>query len=155
MQHESNGLVVIGATVSDAHVVSIYLITIFLQEHGYEVVNLSCCNPTVNFFTALEPGRMPVAIVIANQNGSALADLQDLPALRRKHGSTVPVVLGGHYHVGCEPSESIDRQLYDLGLACIVDSPEALLAFLQGLRRPPAKAAGAPVLPPEFTLAGN
>jgi methylmalonyl-CoA mutase cobalamin-binding subunit len=137
----SKGLVVIGATLSDAHVVSIFLLSMMLQERGYEVVNLSCCNATADFFAAIAPGRQATALVIANQNGSALADLQDLPALLREH--PVPVILGGHYYVGCGSSEDIDRQLYEMGVACIAQTPEAMFAFLQGLERHADTAAAA------------
>lgn len=135
----SKGLIVIGATLSDAHVVSIFLLSMMLRERGYEVVSLSCCNATGDFFAAIPPGRQATALVIANQNGSALADLQDLPALLREH--PLPVILGGHYYVGCRASEDIDRQLYEIGVACIAQTPEAMFAFLQGLER---RAAAAP-----------
>ena len=131
-QH-GRGLIVIGATESDAHVVSIYLLTMVLEEYGYEVVNLSCCNPTADFFAAIPPGREALALVIANQNGCALADLQALPELLRVR--PVPVVVGGHYHVGCGSTDDVDRRLYELGVSCIAQSPEALLGYLEGLQR--------------------
>jgi methylmalonyl-CoA mutase cobalamin-binding subunit len=127
----SKGLVVIGATRSDAHVVSIFLLAMMLEEAGYEVVNLTCCNPTPDFFSAIPPGRTATAIVIASQNGCALADLQDLPALLREQ--PVPVIVGGHYHVGCGPTDDVDRQLYDLGVSCIATTLEVTFAFLEGL----------------------
>lgn len=125
----SKGLVVIGATLSDAHVVSIYLLSMMLEERGYEVVNLSCCNATAEFFAAIPAGREATAIIIVNQNGSALADLQDLPELQQAYAT--PVLLGGHYHVGCGATHDIDRQLYQLGVSCIATTPEAMFTFLE------------------------
>lgn len=127
-------LVVVGGTLSDAHVVSIYMVTLFLEEKGYEVLNLSCCNPTANFFTSVPQGRPVTAFVVANQNGCALADLQDLPSLKLEFQITSPIVLGGHYYVGCVPNAAIKNQLLALGITCILDSPEELLAYLQSLR---------------------
>jgi methylmalonyl-CoA mutase cobalamin-binding subunit len=127
------GLVVIGATLSDAHVISIYLLSMMLEARGYEVINLSCCNATADFFAAIPAGREATAIVIANQNGGALADLQELPLLL--HTRSVPIILGGHYHVGCHIKEDIDLQLYQLGVSCIAPTPEAMFAFLEGLGR--------------------
>lgn len=129
----SKGLVVIGATLSDAHVVSIYLLSMMLEERGYEVINLSCCNATTEFFDAIPAGRTATAIVIVNQNGSSLADLQDLPDLLRRR--EVPVILGGHYHVGCGSTHEIDRQLYQLGVRCIATTPEAMFDYLARLER--------------------
>ena len=140
------GLIVIGATLSDAHVVSVYLLSMMLEERGYEVINLSCCNSTAEFFAAIPEGRRPVAIVIANQNGSALADLQDLPKLLHAH--QVPVILGGHYHVGCESKEDIDLQLYRLGVSCIAPTPAAMFGFLQGLEGELERAAVSRHVPP-------
>lgn len=127
------GVIVIGATLSDAHVVSIYLLSMMLEARGYEVINLSCCNATADFFKAIPVSRDATAIVIANQNGSALADLQDLPQLLRIR--QVPIVLGGHYYVGCHVKEEIDLELYRLGVSCIAPTPEAMFAFLEGLGR--------------------
>lgn len=134
----AKGLVVIGATLSDAHVVSIYLLSMMLEERGYEVINLSCCNATSEFFDAIPAGRKASAIVIVNQNGSSLADLQDLPDLLRSH--TAPVILGGHYHVGCGSTHETDRQLYRLGVSCIATTPEAMFDYLQRLERDAAHA---------------
>lgn len=127
------GLVVIGATESDAHVVSIYLLSMMLEARGYEVINLSCCNSTADFFSAAPPDRELTALIVANQNGSALADLHDLPEYLVKR--SVPVILGGHYHVGCKPKEEIDLQLFALGVSCIAPTPEAMFAFLDGLAK--------------------
>jgi methylmalonyl-CoA mutase cobalamin-binding subunit len=127
----TKGLVIIGATRSDAHVVSVILLAMMLEEAGYEVVNLRCCNPTPDFFSAIPPDRTAAAIVIANQNGCALADLQELPDLLRQH--PVPVIVGGHYHVGCGSTDRVDQQLYDLGVSCIATTPEAMFVLLEGL----------------------
>ena len=51
------GLIVIGATFSDVHVVSIYWLSMMLEARGYEVINLSCCNATAEFFDAIPVGR--------------------------------------------------------------------------------------------------
>ncbi|WP_321818274.1 MULTISPECIES: cobalamin-dependent protein [unclassified Paraburkholderia] len=128
-------LIVLGATESDAHVVSLYVIAMALVERGYDVINLSCCNETSAFFHVWQNKAPPLAIVIANQNGCALADLRDLGELKRRHAPGIPVVLGGHYFVGCTPSDEIDAQLYTLGVTCIANSPAALMAYLATLPR--------------------
>jgi methylmalonyl-CoA mutase cobalamin-binding subunit len=126
----SRGAVVIGATRSDAHVVSVYLVSLMLEERGFEVVNLSCCNPSRAFFD-LDLPTPPRAVVIANQNGQALDDLADLAAARGR--ATVPVILGGHYQVGCVKDPAVDDALRAAGVDHFVSTPDELMTLLEAL----------------------
>ena len=124
----SRGTIVIGATRSDAHVVPVHLISLMLEENGYEVVNLSCCNPTAAFFDPDLP-TPPRAVVIANQNGQALDDLRELATSK----GPAPVILGGHYHVGCAADPEVDAALRAAGVDHFARTPEELLGILGGL----------------------
>jgi methylmalonyl-CoA mutase cobalamin-binding subunit len=130
----TKGNVIIGGTESDVHVVPIYIIAQILQEEGYNTTNLSCCNKTENFFSK-STGQAPIAIIISNQNGNALNDLRDISEFREKYNSSVPIILGGHYYLGCHLVPSINERLYEIGVDFIVETPDRLLEILEQLRR--------------------
>ena len=129
----SRKTVVIGGTESDAHVVSIYLADLFLRECGYRVINRSCQN-TVEELLHVEGLEDDVlAIIAVNQNGQALDDLRDLRTGKEHLPPGVPVILGGHYWVGCERSETYIERLRKCGVDYMLDAIEDLDATLKAI----------------------
>jgi methylmalonyl-CoA mutase cobalamin-binding subunit len=123
----SKGCVVIGGTESDTHVVSLCLAALMLREHGYNVINRSCQNPTSELMQG-ERGVSVLAYVICNQNGHALEDLKDLS--QYKNGSA-PVILGGHYTLGCHNKLSQQSRLRLLGIDLFAETLDELLPLLK------------------------
>jgi methylmalonyl-CoA mutase cobalamin-binding subunit len=125
---ESRGIIVVGGTESDTHVVSLYLASIMLDESGYDVINRSCQNP-VSALMAASKGEGPaLAYVVCNQNGHALEDLRDLRA-HKPAGSVV--VLGGHYTLGCHNKAEQQEQLRAVGVDFFVETLEGLIPLLE------------------------
>ncbi|WP_323122581.1 hypothetical protein [Burkholderia alba] len=130
MDQFGKGIVVLGGTESDTHVVSLYLAAIMLEEYGYSVINRSCQNPVAELM-ADAPGHAPVlAYVLCNQNGHAL---EDLHALRDYKPAGIPVVLGGHYTLGCNNKQGQQNQLRAVGIDHFVETLEELLPLLDRL----------------------
>jgi len=74
------------------------------------------------------PGKAQVlAYVLCNQNGHALEDLRDL--LSHKPPD-IPVVLGGHYTLGCSNKRGQQNQLREIGVDYFVETLEELLPLL-------------------------
>ena len=121
------GTVIIGGTESDTHVVSLYLAALLLAEHGYHVINRTCQNTTVDLMAPPSERLEVLAYVICNQNGHALEDLRDL-ALHQPN--SVPVILGGHYTLGCHNKLSQENQLKALGISFFADSLDDLITLL-------------------------
>jgi len=131
----SRNTVVIGGTESDAHVVSIYLAELFLRERGYRVVNRSCQNTVEELLDVAGLEDDVLAIVVVNQNGQALDDLRNLKACKERLPGQVPVILGGHYWVGCERSEAYVERLRKHGVDHLLDAIEDLDATLRDVSR--------------------
>jgi methylmalonyl-CoA mutase cobalamin-binding subunit len=121
--------VVIGGTESDTHVVSLYLAALMLEEHGYNVINRSCQNPISELMQG-ERGLSVLAYVICNQNGHALEDLKDLSQC--KNGSA-PVILGGHYTLGCHKKLSQQNRLLLIGVDMFAETLDELLPLLKSI----------------------
>lgn len=131
----SRNTVVIGGTESDSHVVSIYLADLFLQELGYRVLNRSCQN-TVEELLHVEGVEDDVlAIIVVNQNGQALDDLKNLKTCKDRLPPQVPVILGGHYWVGCERSDAYIERLRKYGVDYMLDAIEELDGTLKAVAR--------------------
>lgn len=124
----TKGTVIIGGTRSDAHVVSIYIATMMLEESGYDVVNLSCQNETPSFFSPDLMARDLIACIICNQNGHAIDDLRDLPHYKPEG---VPVALAGHYTLGAQDHDEQKHVLKKLGVDCFLDTLDQLLPMLE------------------------
>lgn len=120
--------VVVGGTESDAHVVSLYLASIMLQEAGYGVVNRASQNPVAELMAAL-PGDAPVlAYVLCNQNGHGLEDIR---TLRQYKSPDSPVILGGHYTLGCHDKDLQQSRLREVGVDYFVETLEELIPLLE------------------------
>jgi methylmalonyl-CoA mutase cobalamin-binding subunit len=126
----TRGTIVIGSTESDAHVVPIYLISLELENQGFVVENLRCFNSAAAFADAARRVKAR-AVVISNQNGQAYDDLAGLPEALGADND-IPVVLGGHYHVGVGDPAAAEAALATLGVTHFISSIEGLLEFLQG-----------------------
>jgi methylmalonyl-CoA mutase cobalamin-binding subunit len=124
----NKGTVIVGGTESDTHVVSLYVASIMLEEAGYRVVNRACQNPVAELM-AEPPGGGPVlAYVVCNQNGHALEDLR---ALRQFKSAATPVILGGHYTLGCHDKHAQQGRLRELGVDYFVETLEEVLPMLE------------------------
>jgi hypothetical protein len=121
------GTVVVGGTESDAHVVSLYLASIMLEESGYKVINRACRNPVAELMAEPPGDGSVLAYVVCNQNGHALEDLRGLNLFKR----AVPVILGGHYTLGCHNKRAQESELRQLGVDFFVETLEELIPLLE------------------------
>ena len=126
--------VILGVTRSDAHVVANILIAHQLRRHGYHVVNLGVCTPTVDFMKAYRKHPDALAIAMGSMNGHAYKDLADLPRLIRQYNVGCPIILGGNLGIGGESRHQVEDMFKALGVTMLLDSPEELLRELQLLR---------------------
>jgi methylmalonyl-CoA mutase cobalamin-binding subunit len=125
----NKGTVIVGGTESDTHVVSLYVASIMLEEAGYRVINRACQNPVAELMAEPPPGGGPVlAYVVCNQNGHALEDLR---ALRQFKSAATPVILGGHYTLGCHDKHAQQGRLRELGVDYFVETLEEVLPMLE------------------------
>jgi len=127
MKTQDKGTVIIGGTESDTHVVSLYLAAIMLEEYGYRVINRTCQNPAADLMADAGEGVEILAYVVCNQNGHALEDLRDL---RLYKSGSAPVILGGHYTLGCHNKPEQQSQLRDVGVDLFVESLTDLIPLL-------------------------
>ncbi len=126
----SKGTVILGGTESDSHVVSIFLCALMLEEEGYDVVNLGCMCPAAELFGNHGIDGLIVAHVVCNQNGHALEDLRLAMTAKR---TDAPIILGGHYTLGCHDKAAQQRQLRQCGIDLFVESLDALVGVLNGI----------------------
>jgi methylmalonyl-CoA mutase cobalamin-binding subunit len=127
MKQHPKGTIIMGGTESDTHVVSLYVAALMLQEAGYRVINRACQNPVAELM-AEPPGGGPVlAYVVCNQNGHALEDLRNL---RQFKPAATPVILGGHYTLGCHDKPVQQGRLREVGVDHFVESLEELIPML-------------------------
>lgn len=137
----SRNTVVIGGTKSDSHVVSIYLAELFMKERGYQVINRSCQNTVCELMNIDGLEDALLSIVVVNQNGHALDDLKDLKRFKTLLPSSVPVILGGHYWLGCERTQSYIDRLRQCGIDYMLDCIEDLEGVLENVSETFAAAA--------------
>jgi methylaspartate mutase sigma subunit len=126
--------VILGVTRSDAHVVANILIAHQLQRHGYHVVNLGACTPTVDFMKAYRKHPDALAIAMGSMNGHAYKDLADLPRLMQQYSVCCPIILGGNLGVDGQTRVHVEDRFKALGVTMLLDSPEELLRELELLR---------------------
>lgn len=123
------GTIVIGGTESDAHVVSIYLIALSLEQNGFRVENIRTFNSVADFVDRAR-STSAKAIVISNQNGSAYDDLIGLSDALGPYRQ-IPVVLGGHYFVGVGDPAIHEKRLRSVGVTHFCSTIDGLVEFLQ------------------------
>jgi hypothetical protein len=128
MEKCGKGTVILGGTESDTHVVSLYLAARLLSEHGYFVINRTCQNTTADLMAPPDEKMEVIAYVIANQNGHALEDLRDLLLYRP---ISVPIILGGHYTLGCHNKQSQQSKLRAIGISHFADRLSDLIPILK------------------------
>lgn len=130
LKANTRGTIVIGSTASDAHVVPIFLISVELERLGFRIENLRGFNSAAAFAEAVR--RVDArALVISNNNGQAFDDLAGLP--EALDGSPVPVLLGGHFHVGVGDQTEAREKLKSRGVTQFVTSIEGLVSSLEAL----------------------
>jgi methylaspartate mutase sigma subunit len=126
--------VILGVTRSDAHVVANILIAHQLRRHGYHVVNLGACTPTVDFMKAYRKHPDALAIAVGSMNGHAYEDLADLPRLMQQYNVCCPIILGGNLGVSGHTLHQVEDRFKALGITMLLDSPDELIRELQLLR---------------------
>ena len=124
----TKGTVIVGGTESDTHVVSLYLASIMLQEAGYGVVNRACQNPVAELMAERPGGGAVLAYVLCNQNGHVLEDIR---TLREFKSAASPVILGGHYTLGCHDKLVQQGRLREVGVDHFVETLEELIPLLE------------------------
>ncbi|MBV8753559.1 MAG: cobalamin-dependent protein [Pseudonocardiales bacterium] len=125
-------------TESDCHTVSIYLFKLFLEEHGFDVLNLGACVSLDTMFASATKFSAD-AIVFGAQNGHAYDDLIDLKLYKQKYRLSCPIFLGGNVAVGAEKADHIIEAIKDLGVDYIVHGFDEFLAIAATLSRPAAE----------------
>jgi len=133
--------VLIATPLSDCHSVSPKLLETHLAEHGYRVRNLGACCSTEEIAQGAATFK-PDAILLCAQNGHALMDLRDLPAVLARYRITPPpTYIGGNVTVGAEKDlAAINAAFSDLGIE-ILGSFEDALGRLQDLRAAKTRTA--------------
>lgn len=124
--------VLIAMTESDAHVVAIRLLQVFLEENGYQVINLGACVPLTEVVETASKLK-PICIVLGAQNGHALDDIAPLLPLMQKRAFSCPVLLGGNVSIGSKKSNDSIEKLKTAGVTEIFSSFEDLLDFIEQL----------------------
>lgn len=117
-------------TESDAHVVAIKLLEIFLREKGWEVNNLGVCTPLQECMQ-VAASTDPLAIVIGTQNGHALTDLAHLRDVLEQYQVDAPVLVGGNLSLGARQSIDVEAELIRLGVTRTMASFEMLDDYLR------------------------
>jgi methylmalonyl-CoA mutase cobalamin-binding subunit len=128
----TKGIVVLGSTSSDPHVVPLFLAKLMLEENGYQVVNLRCFNAPETFVTTAQDHEDIRAIVISNNNGAACEDLEGLSTALGRSKTRIPVILGGRAWLEFTPE--IERTLHDHGITHICKDFDALLHTLETMK---------------------
>jgi methylaspartate mutase sigma subunit len=126
-------LVIIGVAASDAHAVANRLITMYLEQAGFLVINLGTCTPLTEFAAALRRHPDARAVLIGSLNGHAHADLCDLPRLRAEGELWCPVIVGGNLSVGSTKTDDAERRLLNLGVDHVLHDVVGLVPLLDSL----------------------
>ena len=122
--------IILGVAASDSHVVANYLISFYLRDQGFEVINLGVCTPLADFMRAYDEHRDALAIAIGSMNGHALEDLRELEMLKQRHQVHCPIIVGGNLSVGSQKRETLAEEFKAVGVSMILESPEQLLHTL-------------------------
>lgn len=136
-------VVVLGVAESDAHAVANKLIELHLRELGMTVVNLGVCTPLADFADAVDAHPGAVAAVVGSVNGHAVADLRELPALRRRGRLACPVVVGGNLAIDPAHHAEARRRLLALGVDHVLGDMAELVPLLLALPAGERVATGA------------
>jgi len=121
--------IIIAMTESDAHVVANKLLQLYLEEHGYNIINLGACTPMKQVAQTAAVIN-PQAIVLGSQNGHALEDISSLLSLKKDFHIDCPVILGGNLSVGAQKSNDLELKLQQAGVDYICQNFDELLALL-------------------------
>ena len=120
--------VVIGMTESDCHTVSLYMFKLYLEERGFQVLNLGACVPLELMFREAVNFRAD-AIVIGAQNGHAVDDLKRLKAIKKGYRDSPPIFIGGRLAVGVQKPERAEAIIRGLGVDHVLNSFEEFLSI--------------------------
>ena len=133
---EQGRRVLLSTVSSDAHTWNLVFLQLFLEEQGYEVVNLGPCVPD-ELLLSTARRHQPDAIAISSVNGHGYLDGERLiRALRADPQlARIPTVIGGKLGLAGGDDDRT-RALIEAGFdAVFTDSgdPLALHAYLRGL----------------------
>ncbi|MFT6778541.1 MAG: methylaspartate mutase sigma subunit [Paraglaciecola sp.] len=124
--------VIIAMTESDAHVVANKLLQLYLEDHGYNIINLGACTPMKHVVQSAAVIN-PQAIVLGSQNGHALEDISSLLSLKKDFKINCPVILGGNLSVGAQKSNDFELEFQRAGVDYICQTFDDLLVLLEEL----------------------
>lgn len=134
MEKRGNKTLIICMTESDAHVVALKLLDIYLSEEGWLVNNLGVCTPLKECMQVAAE-ESPMAIVMGTQNGHAITDLSRLRELRCHYGVVAPVILGGNVSLGARRGVDTETELKRLGVDEVICDFEVLNRRLHEISR--------------------
>jgi methylaspartate mutase sigma subunit len=138
-----NNTVVVSSLSSDAHTWNLVFLQLFIEEHGYDVVNLGPC---VHDDLLVEECRAirPSMVVLSSVNGHGCLDgMRVAPRLREALRGT-PIVIGGKLGVTGELREAKTAALLEAGFDDVFpDDGSALHRFREMLEAVPEAAATA------------
>lgn len=126
--------IVLGVTESDAHVVANHLISLILQGHGFNVINLGACTPIGEFIETVKKEGDVLAVVMGSLNGHALEDIKGLNNLKMEISKNTKFILGGNLSVGKDKKAEDLNVFYHEGIDHVLQSINELIPLLDKIK---------------------
>jgi methylaspartate mutase sigma subunit len=125
---------VVTGLASDAHTWNLVFLQLFIEELGYEVVNLGSCVPD-DLLVEVVRRRSPDVVVVSTVNGHGYHDgLRVIRKLRCGETGRIPVVIGGKFGITATERASRLAELVAAGFDAVFDDGDGReLAALRGL----------------------
>jgi methylmalonyl-CoA mutase cobalamin-binding subunit len=127
----SKGSIIIGATESDPHVVSLFLARVYLEEEGYDVIYRGCQSSVDELITDVDRDLDLICYIFVNQNGHAVSDLRNLRKRKDELAVSVPICLAGHYTVPTACIDEVRKSLRHAGIDLFIESFEELISTIE------------------------
>lgn len=127
----------LSTTRSDSHMWNLIFLQAFLEERGFQVVNLGICTPVSHVIAALKNEAFDI-LVISTLNGHGMAEGTDLVhEIRRRH-PTLPCVIGGMLTTRPSDEPAASAHLLAAGYDRVYsrgDDASAFGAYIDALRK--------------------
>jgi methylaspartate mutase sigma subunit len=140
--------VIVTGLASDAHTWNLIFLQLFLEELGYDVVNLGPCVPDALLVEECR-ARRPDLVVISSVNGhghqEGLRVIGELRACGRLAG--IPVVIGGKLGVAGAQNAAHVEELLAAGFDMVVEDGAGTGAFRRFAEALPGRALPQGALP--------
>lgn len=132
---EAKKLTIITGTVGqDSHTIGVSLLSLFLREHGFHVVELRGLTPSEDFINAAKETDAS-AILISSLYGMGEMDLRGFKDKCMEAGLTnVLLYVGGYLRVGRHDWRKDEKRFKDLGFDRVYPPEVALQDVLRDLR---------------------